>query len=424
VPADPGSGLEASPGLSRWNPLARSNPLAPLYLSVFLFTTAEYALHVLVPPYLSTQLRLGPAAIGAVVAVFGIAALAARLPAGVLYSVARSRALVLAGGSLSALAFGLVPVVEGVAPFTALMALDGIGLSIVTTTQLAVLAAIRPPSLPLASALGWWAGFQALGHVAAGALGGFTADRAGFATGFVLFAGFAGLATLLMVRAISRAAGRVAEQPAAPRAWSGRETLRQIASLPAAVWTGVLVLFTLNFLLSTATTFHPVLALGAGLTLTQIGILASCRSWSSSIVRLGSGPFFSRFPTEHLTLPLVLLGAASVAFLPNVASSFALSIPLFIAAGLSRGLLRVTGAAQALDGVGDSERGHGLTSAFLHAGLDVGRISGPLVAGGVAQAFGLATMFRVVPIVMLALYLPLALAGRRAVARRTPSPSA
>jgi hypothetical protein len=40
------------------------------------------------------------------------------------------------------------------------------------------------------------------------------------------------------------------------------------------------------------------------------------------------------------------------------------------------------------------------------------------VAGGIAQAFGLVTMFRVLPIALLAVYLPLALAGRRAVGRR------
>jgi sugar phosphate permease len=293
----------------------------------------------------------------------------------------------------------------------------------VTTTQLALLAAIRPSSVPLASALGWFAGFQALGHVVAGTLGGFTADKAGFDTGFFLFAGLTAVATLLIVRSIGRATRTPSGEPMAARPPGGRVTWGQIGSLPMAVWTGALVLFTVNALLSTATTFYPVLALGAGITLTQIGILASCRSWASSVVRLGSGPVFSRVRPESLTLPLVFLAAASVALLPSVASSFALTIPLFIAAGLTRGLLRVTGSAEALDGVVD-ERGHGLTSAFLFVGLDLGRVAGPLVAGGVAEAFGLTAMFHLVPMLLLALYLPLALAGRRAAARRAPSPSA
>jgi hypothetical protein len=304
------------------------------------------------------------------------------------------------------------------------MALDGFGLALVTTTQLALLAAIRPPSVPFASALGWFAAFQALGHMVAGTAGGLAADRAGFDTSFVLFAGLTAIATVLIVRAIGRAAPRAGEQPTTSRERRGRLTSSEIRMLPLAVWTGALVLFVVNFLLSTATAFYPLLALGAGLTLTQIGILASCRSWASSVVRLGSGPLFGTIRPESLTLPLVLLAAGSVALLPSVASSFALTIPLFIAAGASRGLLRVTGSAEALDVLGRDERSHGLASAFLYIGLDLGRIAGPLIAGGVAQAFGLTTMFRVVPLVLLAVYLPLALAGRRAVARRAPSPSA
>jgi predicted MFS family arabinose efflux permease len=409
--------------LSRWNPLERSNPLSPLYVSVFLFTVAESALHVLVPPYLSTRLGLGPASIGFVVAVFGIASLAARLPVGALYSIGRSRALVLTGGGLSAVAFGLVPVVDGVAPFTVLIGLDGLGFSIASTTQLALLTAIRPSSQSLAGALGWYAGFIGLGHFAAGALSGLTADQAGFAASFVLFACLAGVATLLMARAIPRATGPTSK--AAPQqGWRGRGTKETIASLPAAVWAGALVMVTINFLLSSVMTFHPVLALGAGLTLTQIGILVSCRGFTSSFVRLGSGLFFSRFAADGLTLPLVLMGVASVALLPTVAASFALSIPLFLAAGLSRGLLRVTGAAQALGGVGDDERRQGLTSALLQGGLDLGRIAGPAVAGVVAQTAGIATMFRILPLALLALYLPLALASRRSIARQTASPSA
>jgi predicted MFS family arabinose efflux permease len=408
---------------SRWNPLERSNPLAPFYLSVFLFTMAESALHVLVPPYLSTRLGLGPAAIGFVVAAFGLASLAARFPVGALYSIARSRVFVLAGGGLSAVAFGLVPAVEGVAPFTVLIALDGVGFSIATTTQLALLAALRPRSQPLAGALGWYAGFVGLGHLAAGALSGLAADEAGFAASFVLFACLAGVATLLLVRAIPGTGGPVS---GAARTHTGASagTKEAIASLPPVVWAGALVMVMINFLLSTMTTFHPILALGAGLTLTQIGILASCRSFTSSFVRLGSGPFFSRVSAEGLTLPLVLVGVASVALLPTVAASFALSIPLFLAAGLSRGLLRVTGAAQALEGLDGDERRQGLASALLQGGLDLGRIAGPAVAGAVAQATSISTMFRALPLALLALYLPLAFAGRRSLARRAASGNA
>jgi hypothetical protein len=97
-----------------------------------------------------------------------------------------------------------------------------------------------------------------------------------------------------------------------------------------------------------------------------------------------------------------------------VIGSFLLQIPLFLVAGLSRGLLRVTGSADAFEGGGEDERSHGVTSALLYGGLDLGKIAGPLIGGVVAGAFGIATMFRVVPIGFLALYLALAIPARRA----------
>jgi hypothetical protein len=81
---------------------------------------------------------------------------------------------------------------------------------------------------------------------------------------------------------------------------------------------------------------------------------------------------------------------------------------------VSRGLLRVTGSADAFEGVGDDERRHGVTAALLYGGLDLGKIAGPVIGGVVAGAFGIATMFRVVPLALLLLYLALAVPARRA----------
>jgi MFS family permease len=190
--------------------------------------------------------------------------------------------------------------------------------------------------------------------------------------------------------------------------------LRSVTGLPLAVWVGVLVMFFINGLNAVTNTFHPVIALAAGLSLTQIGALSSVRSWASSSSRFGSGPVFSRFEPANLTLPLVVAGSLATSAIPSVISSFALQIPLFVVAGLSRGLLRVTGSADAFEGVGDDERRHGVTAALLYGGLDLGKIAGPVIGGVVAGAFGITTMFRVVPLGFLVLYLALALPARRA----------
>lgn len=397
--------------------------LSPVYLSVFLFVAGNAALSILIPVYLARKGGLGPAAIGAVVGAFGLASLAARLPTGMAYTVQRGAAFLLAGGGLSAVAFAVVPLVHGAPAFTVLMALNGLGWSVATTAQLALLVARPPGGVSTAVAMGWFSGATGLGNAAGGVLGGVTADVIGVRTTFFVLAATPLLGALLMVRGVGASQhldrgtdpGHVTQHP--------RTMVGLLTRMPIAVWVGVLVMFFINALNAITNTFQPVMCLAAGLTLTQIGSLSSIRSWASSSSRLGSGPLFTRWDVSGLTLPLVVAGTAATALIPDVRTSFLLQIPLFVVAGVSRGLLRVTGSAEAFDSLGGHDRQHGVTSALLYGGLDLGKIAGPLVGGAVAAAWGIPAMFRVVPLAFLALYLVLATAARRAPAPTPGVPS-
>ncbi|HEY2219631.1 MAG TPA: MFS transporter [Gaiellaceae bacterium] len=395
--------------------------LIPTYLSVFLFSAGASALSVVMPVYLSHDAGIGPAVMGAIVGSFAVASLAARLPVGLAYSVTRGTRFLLAGGACSALAFALTPFTTSPLALGVLSALNGVGWSVATTAQLALLVARRPGGVTTAEAMGWFAGATALGNVAAGLLGGGIADLVGVRESFYVLAVTPLLAALLM----SRTAGASATDadmaaPPAPRT----PVVRSVTGLPLAVWVGVLVMFFINGLNAVTNTFHPVIALAAGLSLTQIGALSSMRSWASSSSRFGSGPVFSRFDPASLTLPLVVAGSLATCAIPSVITSFVLQIPLFLIAGLSRGLLRVTGSADAFEGAGEDERRHGVTAALLYGGLDLGKIAGPVIGGVVAGLFGIPTMFRVVPIGFLVVYLVLAIPARRAVqARMTSQPA-
>jgi MFS transporter, DHA1 family, multidrug resistance protein len=386
--------------------------LLPTYVSIFLFVAGGSALSVVMPVYLSREARLGPASIGVIIGAFAVASLAARLPTGLTYSVRRGGAFLLIGGTCSAVAFALIPFTTSPVALGALSALNGVGWSVATTAQLALLVARRPGGVTTAEAMGWFSGATALGNVAAGVLGGGIADLIGLRSSFYVLAATPLLGALLMARMARSAPGRDdatrAEPP--PRA----PVLRSITGLPLAVWVGVLVMFFINGLNAVTNTFHPVIALAAGLSLTQIGALSSVRSWASSSSRFGSGPVFSRFDPAALTLPLVVAGCLATSAIPSVIDSFLLQIPLFLVAGVSRGLLRVTGSADAFEGAGEDERTHGVTAALLYGGLDLGKIAGPVIGGVVAGAFGIATMFRVVPLGFLMLYLGLAIPARRA----------
>lgn len=414
--------MTETPARPSTNPLSRQNPLAPVYLCVFLFSAGEHMLHVLVPPYLGLELGATPGVVGAVLATFAVASLVARFPTGAVYTVARARTLLVVGGLLSAGAFALVPVVGGPFDVAVLLAVDGFGWAMATTSQLALLVAARPDGLGTASAMGWYSGFNGLGNAVAGVIGGFLADRLGFTPSFLVLAALPAIATGVMVLAMPWERLR---RPAMPEGTDRRlrEAWGHLKDMSAIVWAGALVMVYINLISSVANGFHPLFALGAGLSLTQIGFLASCRSWGSSGVRLGSGVIFARTDGKWLTTPLVVLMAASLFFIPSVASSFLLQIPLFVAMGVSRGLLRVTGSAEAFEGAED-ERRHGMVAALLFAGLDLGKLIGPLAAGFTAEAFGLATMFRLLPVALVVLYLPIDVIARRNVAaRRAASPA-
>ncbi|GLZ07776.1 hypothetical protein Acsp03_52420 [Actinomadura sp. NBRC 104412] len=402
----------------RLNPFSRGNPLAASYLCVFLYSSGEAALHVLVPPYLSDGRGHGPGAIGTVLAIFGLSSLLTRLPVGAGYAADRVRPLLLVGGLLSAGAFAVVPLTDELVLFGALMAMDGVGWAMATTTQLTVLVASRPSHLSIASAMGWYSGFTGLGNAVGGATAGLVADRLGYTAGFLVLAAFPALATAVMLRSLP---GQLAAATRA-RDDDGKEhnalsALRSIRTLPMAVFGGALIMFFINVHNALLSTFQPVLALAAGLTLTQIGLLASVRSLTSSVTRIASGPLFARVSGRSLTTPMFLLGVATLYLVPVVRESFWLQAVVFAAAGLSRGLLRVTGAASAFEDTRDDQP-HGLVSAFLHMGLDLGKVLGPPIGGALAEWVGVATMFKVAAIALLAAYLTFALASTH----RHPNP--
>src|SRR5207253_1272965 len=136
----------------------------------------------------------------------GVTSLAARLPVGLAYSARRGGAFLLAGGALSAAAFALVPFVTDPVVFALLMGLNGLGWSVATTAQLALLVARPPGGVSTAAAMGWFSGATGLGNMAAGVLGGGLGDLLGLPTTFFVLAATPLVGALLMARGVSSSA--------------------------------------------------------------------------------------------------------------------------------------------------------------------------------------------------------------------------
>lgn len=423
-----------------------------VYPGAFMFDAAAGALRFLLPLALAER-GLGPAGIGIVVAVFALVSLVSRGVAAGVFRYRRAQRLILIAGVFSSLAFLLLPLADGVAMYSVLMALDGFGWAIVTTSLLAIVITHTPAQLPSTSAMGYWVGLQG----AALAVGAFAAGIAGQVAGvwpaMVLFAivpAAAGLlismrlpppGTVLLEEHEAREAANVTSDSAtelqaaladelvpdfgsSSLSARGLERVRGVMAaardLPASVWSASVVAAYLNVMNGILQSFFPLLGVASGLSLAQVGTLSATRTAVSSVARFGAGWFFARVDARRVHMPLVTMSALSVVLLPLTAASFVLTLPLMAFSGISRGLLRVTTGAAAMDAL--AGRRAAPAAAVMTAGLDVGKIVGPLIGGLVAAVFGLEAMFFIVPLAFLVAAVAVSAFSRRQ--HQTPSGSA
>lgn len=408
------------------NPLDPRNPLAGVYLATMLFELAEGALRFLVPINLHDR-GLGPSAIGFVVFAFSLTSLLSRGVAGALFRPDRARLLIVGAGLASTIAYLCTPFVTDIVSFTILMAIDGFGWGMATTCLLAMMMLCTPASITPAVAMGWYIGFQGIAFAFATTIGGVLAQAFGVQTAMLILATLPVAAASLValrlppvVRAMDDPATlaldegeQVIAARSGPRA-SVLGAVRRVGLLPFAVWSAALVGVYLNVMNGLLQSFFPLLGLAVGLSVAQIGTLSSVRSAVSAVARFGAGWIFSRVTPHRAHLPLLVMSAATLALLPSAGTYF-LHLPLLALNGVSRGLLRVTTTATAME----ETPGHqaGVAAAVMSSGMDVGKMLGPLIGGIVATLLGLDTMFRVVPFAFLAVYLVLYFAARR---RRRP----
>lgn len=406
------------------NPLDPRNPIAGLYLAAGLFELAEGALRFLVPINLDAR-GLTPAQIGFVIFAFSLTSLLSRGVAGALFRPERARAMIVLAGLASTVAYLLTPFVSDVAAFTLLMAFDGFGWGIATTCLLTMVMLCTPSSISPATAMGWYIGFQGIAFALATTVGGVLGQAIGV-TGAMLALATLPVAAAVLISLRLPPVVRSTDDPTRPpqeagapverqsgRAAAIRASVRQVGLLPFAVWSAALVAVYLNVMNGLLSSFFPLLGLAIGLSIAQIGTLSSIRSGISSIGRFGAGWLFARVGPTRLHAPLLIASAATLALLP-AAGSYLAVLPLVAANGLSRGLLRVTTSATAME----ATPGHqaGMAAAVMTAGLDVGKMVGPLIGGLVAATIGLEAMFRTVPFAFLGAYWLIYVLARR---RRT-----
>lgn len=424
------------------HPLDPRNPLAGVYIAIALFELAEGALRFLVPLNLNRN-GLGPELIGLIIFVFSLTSLLSRGAAAAIYRPGRARLMIVGAGIASTIAYLFTPFVNDPVLFAALMAFDGFGWGVATTSLLATMMVVTPRSITPAVAMGWYVGFQGVAFALATTVGGLLAELAGIQIAMVVLATMPVMAAVLIAVRLPRReepgsadVGALLDgleaadldEPIIRRHRTGMRhgvhvARKSLRGLPLAVWVAALVAAYLNIMNGLLQSFFPLLGLALGLSIAQIGTLSSIRSAISAIARFGAGWLFSRVRATRLHLPLLAVSAATLALIPS-AGSYLLNVPLFAMNGVSRGLLRVTSGAAAMESTRRDQAG--LTAAVMTAGLDVGKMIGPLIGGIVAAAIGLDWMFRTVPLAFLLVMVALVVLGgrhadRSAAQRRGPN---
>jgi MFS family permease len=387
--------------------------LVPLYVASAILTLGEGSFTLLTPPYMHGR-GVDEIVIGAIVAVYGIASLLTRIPAGALYRSHRAGLLIFGGCCLCAASFALIPLTGNPALLAALVGLDGVGFAVATTGAMAALIERRPPGRNAGSIMGWYTGSVGAGYALAGVVAGPLGDEVGLGRAIVTLAVVplvAGLALALVVRRTDHLTPEAV--PSEPRHW-----LSGFRHAPPLVWLAFFVTLYINLISGVILTFFPIYGLELGLTMSELGLLFAIHGAAAAAVRFGSGLLFRWVSYERVLPATVVASGLAVAALAGVEVLAVLAIAWGLI-GLTRGVLRVASAALVMDAAGARDSEKGAASGIYLAGLDLGKIVGPIVGGVSIGAIGFRGTFVVISVVFPLVYLALA-----ASVLRRPAPAA
>jgi predicted MFS family arabinose efflux permease len=364
------------------------------YALVVALISCDGTLSVLVPPYLKAQ-GFDFAAIGFLVAIGGVAALASRMPAGALYRPERAR-YILAG---SLLAEGLVawffPSLEGPLAIGAAQAIIGFAFGVAGTTNLAMLMDLVPGGESRHRSMGFYAGCTSAGHMMGSLAGGLGGDQLGFDVGFKLASGFALLALVFLVIDRSAALRHVDDRLEKARASLPLSVKLRALAEPQVVVLSLVALLT-SFFQGVLMTFFPLFALESGLSLTEVGFARSAHSFVNTITRPLAGPAISRMGVQRVCFSgLALLGTV-MAMMPFVPYFWPMTAA-FVVTGVLRSLVLVANTIGIAD-LDETRISRGMSSSVYNSAKDVGSLSSPSLCGALAAAVGLGTMLVGVPL--------------------------
>ena len=372
-----------------------------LCLPVMAMTAQQTATTLITPPFLE-GLHYPVSAIGFLISVPPILALAARLPTGLIYRGERSRALMLATLLVMTLCTFLYSYAVQPLYFALVQAFFGLAYGAATTIYLAFFVEALPADEDRYHAMGYYAGCMAVGYSAGGFAAGYVADKLGYAVTFKL-SSLLGLLCIFLLFFLRPPPSRTA----AKNSSKGKQVQPILASLkrilePKTATIMVVALF-LNLLHQMGNALFPLYGLAVGLTLTQVGAIRAFYSLCNAITRPLSGSVVKRAGHWKLSRAGLPLQSAFLMLVPFF-HDFASLLTVFLLAGFLRAVVVVANTISMVEEVDDSRVSRGVISGIYNAAGDVGNILGPSAGGLIASFTGIPGLFIVGPLIATVLF--------------------
>lgn len=389
-----------------------------LYLPVIAMTAQQTAAGLVMAPYLDS-LGYPVSAIGSLLSLSPLMALAARLPSGLLYRGDRARllmAVALAVIALCNIAYGYL---TAPIPFALVQATNGLAFSSVTTIYLAFFVESLPVATDRSHAMGYYSGCLAIGYSSGGFAAGYVSDHWGYIASFRLAAVLALFALTMLLCLTQTPSRRATHSP--PRVPGSLSLVQQLKSsgvfLNPKMGAIVVVALFVNLVHQMGTAFFPLYGLAVGLSMTEVGTVRGLYALCNAVTRPISGLVVKRLGRQRLSysgIPIESLMMMLVPFFSDIRSLSA----IFVIAGLLRAVVIVANAISVVEDVDEARISRGMASGIYQAAGDLGNILGPGVGGAVASFTGIAHLFFVAPPLVAAVFF-VTLWGHRLLGERT-----
>lgn len=389
-----------------------------LYLPVIAMTAQQTAAGLVMSPYLDS-LGYPLSAIGYLISLSPFMALAARLPAGLLYRGERARLLMAVALTVIALCNIAYGYLTSPIPFALVHATNGFAFSSVTTIYLAFFVESLPAETDRIHAMGYYSGCLAIGYSSGGFAAGYISDHWGYIASF-RFAAVLALFALTMLLYLTQAPSRrVSHSPTHMHgSLSLLQPLKSLAMfLNPKMATIVVVALFVNLVHQMGTAFFPLYGLSVGLSMTEVGMVRGLYALCNAVTRPLSGLVVKRLGRQRLSYSGIPMESLMMMLVPFFSDIGSLSV-IFVIAGLLRAVVIVANAVSVVEDVDETRIGRGMASGIYQAAGDLGNILGPSVGGVIASFTGIAQLFFVAPPLIAAVFF-VSLWGNRFLGERT-----